>query len=239
MKRRAKPAIEALESAVGYVFTDRQLLEQALTHVSASMVGDRLASYQRLEFLGDRVLGLAIADLLFGLYPEDEEGGLSRRLSSLVRKETCAEIANEWDLGSHLRLGLGESQTGGRKRMTILGDACEAMIGAIYRDGGYAAAKAVVEAAWSARLAGTDARRRDAKTDLQEWGQSHGLKTPVYRMVGRSGPDHAPVFVVAAEIDTLEPALGEGPSKRQAEQAAAAAFLRRERVWSEEETEHG
>lgn len=234
MKRRTKPAIEALEAAVGHVFVDRSILEQALTHVSASANGDRLASYQRLEFLGDRVLGLAIADLLFSRYPEDEEGALSRRLSSLVRKETCAEIANDWDLGSHLRLGLGESQTGGRKRMTILGDACEAMIGAVYRDGGYAAAKAVVEAAWATRLIGTDARRRDAKTDLQEWGQSRGLATPIYRMVRRSGPDHAPVFVVSAEIDTLMPASGEGPSKRQAEQAAAAAFLRREGVWSEE-----
>jgi ribonuclease-3 len=234
MSKRTRPPLLELEAAVGHVFRDRAVLEEALTHVSARTATNRLDSYQRLEFLGDRVLGLVVADLLFERFADEEEGGLSRRLSDLVRKETCAEIAVEWNVGVHLRLGPGESQTGGRKRMTILGDACEAIIGAVYRDGGYPAAQHVVKRAWEPRLAGSTHKRRDAKTDLQEWGQARGRKTPVYRIISRGGPDHAPVFEVIAEIDGLEPARGQGRSKRHAEQAAAEVFLRREGVWPEE-----
>jgi ribonuclease-3 len=205
-------------------------LEQALTHISALPVTRRRDSYQRLEFLGDRVLGLAVADLLYRTYPDAEEGALSRRLSELVRKESCAAIALEWDVGPHLVLGLGEAQSGGRKRTTILGDACEALIGAVFLDGGFEAASRVVERAWSERLAASAETVNDAKTALQEWAQARSLKAPTYRLVSRSGPDHSPRFLVAVDVEGHVAAEGEGRSKRLAEQAAAAAFILREGV---------
>jgi ribonuclease-3 len=228
MSRRARPPITALEAALGHVFADKTLLDQALTHISALAVERRMASYQRLEFLGDRVLGLAIADMLFTAFPDDEEGALSRRLSDLVRKETCASVALAWGVGPHLRLGPGEIHSGGRKRLTILGDACEALIGAVFLDAGYPAARAVVECGWKSRLLSPPGPLSDAKTTLQEWAQARALAAPTYRVVSRTGPDHSPRFVVAVDIDAHPAAEGEGRSKRLAEQAAAAAFMARE-----------
>jgi ribonuclease III len=231
MSQRRRPDAAALEAAIGHVFADGAILAQALTHVSAvsSSLG-RTASYQRLEFLGDRVLGLVVADMLFRAFPDDPEGALAQRLSELVRKETCALVAEEWGIGSHLRLGTGEGQSGGRKRMTILGDACEAVIGGVFLDAGFDAARSVVAAAWSGRLDAVSRPPRDAKTTLQEWAQARGLRTPAYRIASRSGPDHRPSFVVEVAVDTHEPAQGEGASKRLAEQAAASAFLAREGI---------
>jgi ribonuclease-3 len=235
---RKLPELARLEDRLGHRFRDRALLETALTHMSADP--RRLASYQRLEFLGDRVLGLAIADMLFTTYAQAEEGDMSRRLADLVRKETCAAVAVAWDAGSHLRLGDGEILSGARKNKAILADACEAIIGAVFIDGGYAAARKLVEAGFGERLLKPVTPLRDAKTALQEWAQGQGHPTPTYAERGRSGPDHAPIFRIAVLIGTLAEAEAEGRSKRLAEQAAAEAFLRRQGLWSDTmEAEHG
>lgn len=224
-----KNELGRLETMLGHVFHERGLLETALTHMSAEAA--RHGSYQRLEFLGDRVLGLSVADMLFQRYPQAEEGDMSRRLADLVRKETCAEIATAWDLGAFLRLGEGEILNGARKNRAILADACEAVIGAVFIDGGYDAARALVERGFGERLLRASRPLRDAKTALQEWAQGQGLATPTYSERGRSGPDHAPLFRIAAKIGGMPDAEAEGRSKRLAEQAAAEAFLRREGLW--------
>ncbi|KRE17460.1 ribonuclease [Bosea sp. Root381] len=235
---RKAPETSRLQATLGHVFTDQSLLATALTHMSAE--GSRLQSYQRLEFLGDRVLGLSVADMLFERYPQAEEGDLSRRLADLVRKETCAEVAIAWNLGSFMRLGEGEILGGARKNKAILADACEAIIGAVFIDGGYPAARALIERAFGERMLKPVRPLRDAKTALQEWAQGQGYQTPTYSERGRSGPDHAPVFRVAARINGLADAEAQGTSKRLAEQAAAEAFLRREGLWSETmEGDHG
>jgi len=221
----------ALEDKIGYRFSDGALLDCALTHISALKgARNRAGSYQRMEFLGDHVLGLVISDMLFRNYPRADEGELSRRLADLVRKETCAEIARTIDLGAAVRLGSSEANAGGRKRPAILADVCEALIGAVYLDGGFAAVSEVVNRMWQARMQVTAQPLRDSKTVLQEWAQGRGLPTPAYREVARSGPDHSPEFRVAVQLPNFAPAEGSGRSKRAAEQAAAAAMLARERV---------
>jgi ribonuclease-3 len=229
--RRRKRGATALESRIGYRFTDAAMLEIALTHISALKgARNRAGSYQRLEFLGDHVLGLVISDMLFRAFPKADEGELSRRLADLVRKETCAEIARAVDLGAAIRLGSSEANAGARTRLAILADVCEAVIGAVYLDGGYKAAEALVERLWQVRMSATAQPLRDPKTVLQEWAQARGLPTPVYREVARSGPDHNPEFRVAVQLPAFTPAEGQGRSKRAAEQAAAAAMLAREGV---------
>ncbi len=215
----------ALEGRIGYKFADKTLLERALTHISALSGGSRTNSYQRLEFLGDHVLGLVISDMLYGMFPRANEGELSRRLSDLVRKETCAEVARAMDLGPVLKLGSSESNAGGRLRTTILGDACEALVGAVFIDGGYKAAEKLVEAFWKERTQKPLRSLRDPKTMLQEWAQARGLPTPAYQEVARTGPHHKPKFNVTVVLPDRPPAEGIGSSKRAAEQAAAAAML--------------
>ncbi|MGB7034229.1 MAG: ribonuclease III [Xanthobacteraceae bacterium] len=230
LARRRKRAATELETRVGYHFNDAAMLESALTHISALRGGNRANSYQRLEFLGDHVLGLVISDMLYRAYPKADEGELSRRLADLVRKETCYEIARAIDLGTALRVGSSEANAGARSRIAILADVCEALIGAVYLDGGYKAAEGLVERLWEVRLKATAPPLRDPKTVLQEWAQARGLPTPVYREIARSGPDHNPEFRVAVQLPALAPAEGSGRSKRVAEQAAAAAMLAREGV---------
>ncbi len=227
--------LSELETTLGVVFKDLNLLEMALTHVSAAK-GDhvRLQSYQRLEFLGDRVLGLAVSAMLFRAFPDAEEGELSRRLAEMVRRESCAEIAIDWNLGKFLRLGIGEAQSGGRKKDAILADICEAIIGAIFLDSGFNTASACIERAWRGRMLKPHRPLRDAKTVLQEWAQGRGLPAPIYREVNRSGPDHAPDFEILVEVQEWPPSQGAGRSKRLAEQAAAEAFLSREGVWRDD-----
>ncbi len=229
--RRSRKAGTVLENRIGYRFADTALLTCALTHISA-LKGprNRTGSYQRLEFLGDHVLGLVISDMLFRSFPKADEGELSRRLADLVRKETCAEIAGTIELGAAIKLGSSEVNAGARKRPAILADVCEALIGAVYLDGGYEAAAALVERLWQARMRATAQPLRDPKTVLQEWAQARGLPTPAYSEVARSGPDHSPVFRVAVQLPHFAPAEGSGRSKRAAEQAAAAAMLSREGV---------
>jgi ribonuclease-3 len=229
---RKVPDRSALEKRIGYHFADKAMLERALTHISALSGGtqNRAASYQRLEFLGDHVLGLVISDMLFRAYPRANEGELSRRLADLVRKEACAEVARAMELGPALKLGNSESSAGGRLRATILADACEALVGAVYVDGGYDAAQALVAKFWKERMLSPIRPLRDAKTMLQEWAQARGLPTPAYREVARTGPHHDPKFKVAVALPDRLPAEGSGGSKRAAEQAAAAAMLSREGV---------
>jgi ribonuclease-3 len=192
MTRGRDEALAALEARIGYEFADPALLARALTHVSAS--SSRRDSYERLEFLGDRVLGVAVAHMLYDAFPNETEGELSRRLAALVRKETCAEVAEAWGVGPAMRLGEGEAQTGGRGKRALLGDICEAIIGATFLDGGALAAERIVRKAFSERMGASGQDLRDAKTALQEWAQARGLATPRYQIVGRSGPDHAPFF---------------------------------------------
>ena len=228
MSRKAKERT-ALEERLGYQFADKALLERALTHISALSGGahNRVSSYQRLEFLGDHVLGLVISDMLYRAFPNANEGELSRRLADLVRKETCAEVARAMDVGPALKLGNSESHAGGRLRATILGDACEALIGAVFLDGGYGAADELVGRFWKERMLKPLRPLRDPKTMLQEWAQARGLPTPAYRELARTGPHHDPEFRVAVALPDRPPAEGLGSSKRAAEQNAAAAMLER------------
>jgi ribonuclease-3 len=228
MSRKAKDRT-ALEERLGYQFADKALLERALTHISALSGGpqNRTASYQRLEFLGDHVLGLVISDMLYRTFAKANEGELSRRLADLVRKETCAEVARAMDVGPALKLGNSESHAGGRLRVTILGDACEALIGAVFLDGGYGAAEELVARFWKERMLKPLRPLRDPKTMLQEWAQARGLPTPAYRELARTGPHHDPEFRVAVALPDRPPAEGLGSSKRAAEQNAAAAMLER------------
>ncbi len=225
MKARARPALAELEARLGHVFARGDLLEQALTHVGAA--GIRTASYQRLEFLGDRVLGVIVADMLYEAYPEAEEGELSRRLAALVRRETCAAVAEGWGIEPHIRLVAGERSA---LRRVILGDICEAVIGAMFLDGGLAAATALVRRDFSGRMQAPERPLRDPKTALQEWAQARKLPAPLYREITRSGPDHAPRFTVAVVVEDHADAQAQGASKRLAEQAAAAAFMTREGI---------
>jgi ribonuclease-3 len=227
------PEIEALERRLDHRFADRDLLLTALTHASATG-GFTLpvpTNYQRLEFLGDRVLSLAVADMLLRAYPRADEGELHRRHVALVRKETCALVARSVDLGSAIRLGGGEARAGGRGNDSILGDVCEAVIGALYIDAGYEAARSFVDMHWRPLMSNQRAASTNAKSVLQEWAQGKGLPTPTYAIVGRRGPDHAPLFIVEVMVEKLPLERGEGHSRREAEQEAAAAVLRRSGVW--------
>ena len=228
MSRKAKDKDKAaLESRIGYKYADKDLLERALTHISALAGGNRAASYQRLEFLGDHVLGLVISDMLYRAFPKADEGELSRRLVDLVRKETCAEVARAMDLGPVIKLGTSESHAGGRRRITILADVCEALVGAAFIDGGYKAAEELIVRFWRERMIKPLRPLQDPKTMLQEWAQARGLPTPDYRELARTGPHHDPEFRVAVVLPDRPPAEGIGRSKRAAEQAAAAAMLAR------------
>jgi ribonuclease-3 len=232
--RRRRKAPAGFEDRIGYRFKDAALLEQALTHISA-LAGprNRSGSYQRLEFLGDHVLGLVISDMLYSAFPKADEGELSRRLADLVRKEACADVARAIELGAAIRLGASESNAGGRNRAAILADVCEALVGAVFLDGGYKAASEVIGRLWEQRMRAPTRPLRDAKTILQEWAQAQGLPTPAYKEVERKGPDHDPEFRVTVQLPDHEPAEGLGRSKRAAEQAAAAAMLTREGVKAE------
>lgn len=233
MSKTSTRPLEAVEDRLGYGFRNRENLQRALTHRSA-VPGDRASheSYQRHEFLGDRVLALVIADMLFQAYPRSDEGDLARRLNSLVRRETCADVATDLGLGEAVRLGVGERQSGGRRKEAILGDIAEAVIAAIYLDGGFDEARRFIERHWRPRMEALSGPLRDAKTTLQEWAQGRGLPTPSYEVVERSGPDHAPSFLVRVSIPGAAAGEGTGKSKRDAEQAAATDVLIREGIWS-------
>lgn len=216
-------AIEGLIEALGHRFTDRALLQRALTHKS---FGAEISN-ERLEFLGDRVLGMVVAETLYAAHPDWEEGALAVRLNGLVRRETLSSIAEGIALGRFLRLAKGEDEQGGRAKPAILADAMEAVIAAVYLDGGLAAARGVVSRLWADYFANRVTPPKDAKTELQEWSVAQGLGQPRYETRDRSGPDHAPVFVVAAVLPGGQSAEGRGSSKRIAEQEGAKSLLDR------------
>ena len=224
-RHRAIDDLAALEAALGYRFTDRALLELALTHSSAAAA--RLDDNQRLEFLGDRVLSLVIADLLYHRFRAEEEGALARRHAQLARRDALAEVARRIGLGRHLRLLGAEAEARGRDAPGALSDCCEAVIAAIYLDGGLEPARAFVTREWESQIAADDVPPRDAKTALQEWAQGRGEPVPVYTVVSREGPDHEPLFTVSATLKDGSTASATGASKRTAEQAAAAMLLER------------
>ena len=214
-----------LKQALGHEFASAALLEQALTHRSIALNGR--ASYERLEFLGDRVLGFTVADLLLDAYPNEAEGPLAKRHADLVRRETLADVAREADIGRHILMSRGEVDSGGQENDAILSDVCEALIAAMYRDGGIEVAQQFIARFWTDRLNAPPRPPEDAKTILQELAQGKGLPLPDYRILGREGPDHAPVFTVTVSVEGWEVAEGSGTSKRAAERAAAEALLLR------------
>lgn len=230
--RRKASATPALQERLGYRFNDESLLEQAVTHSSA-VSGSNRPNYQRFEFLGDRVLGLAISDMLLKAFPRATEGELSRRLADLVRAESCAAIARDMVLDAAVRMGATKRRQA-RLTQTILADACEAVVGAVFLDGGYPAAAAVVERFWKERMLTPVRPLRDPKTRLQEWAQGRGLPPPAYREMERSGPHHDPRFRMVVELPHRAPAEGAGRTKRAAEQAAATAMLQQEGVAEDE-----
>lgn len=215
--------MKAFQARLGHDFADPALLVRALTH--ASMSSPTRGDNQRLEFLGDRVLGLVMAEALLQSDGHATEGQLAPRFNALVRKETCAEVAREIELGEVLKLGRSEMMSGGRRKLALLGDAMEAVIAAVYRDAGFEAARAVILRLWGGRVTSVQQDARDAKTSLQEWAQARGLPPPDYVETTRSGPDHAPQFTIQARLSDGSAASARAGSKRQAEQAAARALL--------------
>ncbi len=236
-----------LPRVLGHDFTTPALLVEALTHPSALTVDQgrrrgaknshpslprsrgrgRVGDYERLEFLGDRVLGLVIAELLWRRFPDEPEGLLTQRHTHLVRRETLAQVAESIGLGQHLILSRAERAARTAANPAILADACEAIIAAIYLDGGYDAAGGFIRRHWQPLIGAMEAPPRDPKTMLQEWAQARGLGLPRYELVATSGPDHAPQFTVAASIAGGTPATASGPAKRIAEAGAAAVLLER------------
>ncbi len=215
-----------LETALGYKFKSQPLLERALTHSSVRGNDAKRADNERLEFIGDRVLGLAIVERLHTLHPTANEGDMARRYNELVRGQACARIAREIDLGPHLIVSPSEAEHGGRDKENILADAIEAVLGAIFLDGGFVKARDVIWRVWTLEPgAESTAGTADPKSALQEWAQGRGLNLPRYGSLERSGPDHAPLFRAEVRVDGYAPAHGTGPSKRAAEQAAASAML--------------
>ena len=225
MDRRAA-AIAELEIRLDYRFNDRALLERALTHAS---VGGGAADNERLEFLGDRVLALVIAETLLTRDPDAEAGPLSKRLHVLVNRDSCADVGRALGVGPALRLPGGETRRGARDQARFLADACEALIGAIYLDAGMEVARERVLALWSGLLESPhDERIANPKSRLQEWAVAAGRGAPAYRLVSRDGPDHAPVFTVEAAVAGAAPARASAGSRQAAEKAAALALLERE-----------
>lgn len=240
-----------LEEALGHKFRSQDLLERALTHSSVggpgATVGQSRRSKQkdrkfgdneRLEFIGDRVLGLAVAELLGERFPEASEGELARRFNRLVCGDACAQVARDMALGGAMVLSDSEAAGGGRDRDTILADAMEAVLAAVFLDAGFDKARTVVRRLWAPYTDALPANAMDAKTALQEWAQGEGLPLPRYVEVKRTGPDHAPHFTTEVQIEDHAAERGQGSSKRIAEQAAATAFLQREKIWDAAETSH-
>ena len=214
---------KAFEIRLGHEFSNPELLVRSLTHssMSASVHGNN----QRLEFLGDRILGMAIAEAIMAQDDEATEGSLARRLNELVRRETCSEMARNVDLGSVMRLGRAEMKSGGRRKSAVLGDAMEAVIAAVYLDSGYETARDVILRHWGSRIADARSVPPDSKTALQEWAHASGMNPPEYLEISREGPDHAPVFMIEARLGDAFSAKASASSKRQAEQAAAKMLL--------------
>jgi ribonuclease III len=222
---RLSADLKAFEGRIGHLFRQPELLLRAVTHSSLS--SPTRPDNQRLEFLGDRVLGLVMAEALLSADTAASEGQLAPRFNSLVRKEACAEIARETGLGEVLKLGRSEMLSGGRRKDALLGDAMEAVIAAVYQDGGFDAARALILRLWGPRIGAVDRDARDPKTALQEWAQARAMPPPTYTEQARSGPDHQPQFTIRVELANGEAEVARAGSKRIAEQTAARALLTR------------
>ena len=225
----ANQAAAILEERTGHRFLNLKRLDRALTH--SSVQAPSRANYERLEFLGDRVLGLTVAEMLFDEFPEASEGELSVRLNALVNAETCAEIADEIGLADLIHTGSDIKSLNDKRLLNVRADVVEALIATIYLDGGLEAVRPFVKRYWEKRSLQTGAARRDAKTELQEWAHQQGKVHPAYSIISRSGPDHDPLFTVDVMVKGFASETGEGRSKRIAEQNAAEAMLYREGVW--------
>ncbi len=226
-------SLAALTARLGHEFTDSSLLRQALTHPSVGKTtgkkgqGKSSPHYERLEFLGDRVLGLVIATMLYEHFPNEVEGDMARRHTALVRRDALAVVAEQWGVGACLILSKGEDECGGRTNPGNLADATEAILGAIYLDGGFNVVSDVIRRAWTPLMDRSLNPPRDAKTSLQEWSQKHNHgQLPVYSVEATSGPSHNPFFTVRVRVGSWD-AVGDGPSKRLAEQAAAQSLLQK------------
>lgn len=230
-----KPKFAAFEQRIGHRFADQSLLTRALTHSSLSGGDNTVRDLERLEFLGDRVLGLLTAEELWRRYPHYSEGDMAPRLNALVRKETCARAALHFGLDEFIMMSEWEEESGGRKKKAILGDVMEALLGALYVDGGLEAARRIYDQFWTPNLEDLSKLHKDPKTALQEWSQNKKLGTPQYEVTDASGPAHAPAFTVEMRIKGMKPETGEGRSKREAQMDAARRFLVREKVWMEDE----
>jgi len=217
--------LRAFEARLGHSFGNPELLVQAVTHASIS--SPTRPDNQRLEFLGDRVLGLVMSEALLSADTSASEGQLAPRFNALVRKETCADVAREIGLGDVLKLGRSEMMSGGRRKEALLGDAMEAVIAAVYVDGGFGKAQTMVQSLWARRIANVDDDARDPKSSLQEWAQARGMAPPSYTEISRSGPDHQPVFTVEVRLDNDANETAQDRTKRAAEQAAARNLLTR------------
>lgn len=224
---------EALRERTGHAFGDARRLQRALTHASARSLNAGV-DYERFEFLGDRVLGLVVADMLLAAFPQAAEGELSLRLNALVNAEALASIAAEIGLPDLIRAGSDVRNLAERKRLNLRADALESLIAVLYLDGGLEAARAFIHRYWKPRAEAVGVARRDPKTELQEWAHQAAAAAPEYQIEGREGPDHDPLFTVSVKVGAYQPAIGSGRSKREAEQAAAATLLVREGVWTAE-----
>ncbi|MGI9352266.1 MAG: ribonuclease III [Rhizobiaceae bacterium] len=225
--------LERLEKRLGYRFNSQNELEQALTHSSVRKNSEDDYHYERLEFLGDRVLGLCIADTLVRKFPSASEGELSLRLNSLVRGDTLSAIADELSLHEFIRTGDDLKNVSGKRLKSVRADVVEALIASVYLDGGLEASCDLIVRLWGERLEDVSTARQDCKTALQEWAHSMQLDTPKYRQTGKSGPDHEPVFTVEVKVIGRLAGKGTGRTKRLAEQAAAKEVLIREGVWKD------
>jgi len=237
MKAKALSAEDRskLEELIGHHFADKQRLDRALTHASTGSA--KVSNYERLEFLGDRVLGLCVAELLFQSFPAAAEGELSVRLNQLVSAESCAQVADELELHRYIRTGADVKKLTGKRMLNVRADVVESLIAALYLDGGLEAARQFILRNWTERATRADGARRDAKTELQEWAHANFAVTPSYRIEDRSGPDHDPRFTVTVEVKGVAPETGVDRSKRAAEQVAATKMLEREGVWQKNSAE--
>ena len=222
-------AAATVQDRLGYRFQNPDLLAMALTHSSASTAKN--ANNERLEFLGDRVLALVLVEELYHRHPDASEGELARRLNALVRAEMCAHVFRLLDIVDVLQSARGSWAKSSPTSVNVLADMCEALIGAVYLDGGIEAARSFVLGAWGPHITLPSAADKDPKTALQEWAMGHALPVPIYVEQERTGPDHEPFFSILVYLKGYEPAAGGGPSKRRAEQEAAASFLKREMIW--------
>ncbi|GAA5093863.1 ribonuclease III [Bartonella acomydis] len=221
--------IDQLEKLTGHRFKDEERLKRALTH--SSVQDSEQGNYERLEFLGDRVLGLLIAEMLYQFFPQASEGELSVRLNGLVNAHTCADVAREMGLPNMIHVGFEMRNFERRRLINMHADVVEALIAVVYLEGGLESVRPFIQRYWQSRAKQMDAGRRDAKTELQEWAHMQGNVQPHYRIIKRSGPDHDPIFMVEVSIVGFAPEIGQGSSKRNAERMAAEKVLRREGIW--------